>query len=142
MDYVIRRRASELDSTGYMEVGPGRYDGRHWQDGFLFVWEDAFGMAEGILARYLPEYDHFGMNDVPRSVGLAVAAEWRRVAEALPSMTADEASDALHLVATFSTRMDDEVYEHRGEVADLLLELADAFERFYALEDWVCVLGM
>jgi len=33
-----------------MEIGPGRYAGRHWQDGFLFVSEDAFGMAEGILA--------------------------------------------------------------------------------------------
>jgi hypothetical protein len=142
MDYAIRHHASELDSTGYMEVGPGRYDGRHWQDGFLFVWEDAFGMAEGILAKHLPEYDHFGMNDVPKAIGLAVVAEWRRVAEALPGMSADEASDALNMVATYSSRLDDEVEEHRGEIATLLRELADACERFYERGDWVCILGM
>ena len=142
MDYAIRRHASELDSTGYIEVGPGRYDGRHWQDGFLFVWEDAFGMAEGILAKHLPEYDHFGMNDVPKVIGLAVVSEWRRVAEALPAMGADEASDALNLIATYSSRLDDEVIQRRSEIATLLRELADACEHFYAQGDWVCVLGM
>lgn len=61
MDYVIRQHPHEFDSTGYMELGPGRYAGKHWQDGFRFVWEDAFGMGEGIVARHLSEYDHFGM---------------------------------------------------------------------------------
>jgi hypothetical protein len=40
MDYRIRHNKAELDSTGYMEIGPGRYTGSHWQDGFIFVWED------------------------------------------------------------------------------------------------------
>lgn len=142
MDYVIRNRPNELESTQYVELGPGRYDGRHWQEGFLFVLEEAFGTVEGILARHLPEYDHFGINNVPRAIGLAVAAEWRRVAETLTGMTADEASDALNLQATFSTRMDQEVEENRHEIAILLRELADAFEQFYAQEEWVCVLGM
>lgn len=37
MDYRIRKTKAELDSTGFMEIGPGRYSGEHWQEGFLFV---------------------------------------------------------------------------------------------------------
>ena len=142
MDYVVRRVVSDLDSTGYVEIGPGKYAGKHWQDGFVFVWEDAFGAAEGILAKHFPAYDHFDMNDVPRAVGLAVAADWRDVAERLPRMTVDEAHDALNLEATFSVRIDREVEEHGAEIAGMLRELADALEQFYAEGEWVCVLGL
>jgi hypothetical protein len=142
VDYAIRHRSSDLDSTGYMEIGPGRYDGKHWQDGFLFVREDAFGVAEGILARHLPEYDHFGMNDIPREVGLAVAADWREVAGRLPTASAAEVQLALNLGASYRQRLDEEVAARRVVIADLLRSLAEGFERFYRESEWVCVLGM
>jgi hypothetical protein len=77
VDYRVRRETSELDSTGYVEIGPGKYDGTHSQDGFLFVWEDAFDMAEGIVAKHVPTYDHFSITDIPKEVGQKVIAEWR-----------------------------------------------------------------
>ena len=100
MDYRIRRDPAELDSTGYIEIGPGRYAGRHWQPGFLFVWEDAFGMAEGIVVRHLPEYDHFDMNDIPRAVGLTIVADWRSAAAQLPVLNEDAAHHILNLEAS------------------------------------------
>ena len=54
MDYRIRRNPEELDSTGYVEIGPGEYSGHHWQKSFLFVWEDAFVHAEGIVRKHFP----------------------------------------------------------------------------------------
>lgn len=142
MDYRIRRKASELDSTGFMEVGPGRYEGKHWQDGFLFVWEDAFGMAEGILAKHLPQYDHFGVNEVPQAVGLAVITDWRCVADRLSEMGLAEAHLALNLNASYRERLDEEVAAHRQEIADLLRDLADECEGFYHASSWMCVLGV
>jgi len=29
MDYRIRRRKAERDSTGYVEIVPGKYSGKH-----------------------------------------------------------------------------------------------------------------
>jgi hypothetical protein len=142
MDYVIRRRADELDSTGYVEIGPGRYTGKHWQDGFLFVWEDAFGMAEGIVAKHLPAYDHFEMNEIPRDVGLAITAEWRDVAAKLRALSPVEAHAALNLDASYHARLNEELSSHREEIAQLLRELAEECERFYLQGDWICVLGM
>jgi hypothetical protein len=142
VDYRIRREKSEPDSTGYMEVGRGKYSGRHWQEGFLFIWEDAFGMAEGILAKHVPNYDHFSMTDVPRDVGLKVIAEWRDIAERLAGMSPQEVHAALNLAASYRDRLDSEVDAHRSEIAGMLRELAAACSSFYEREEWVCVLGM
>lgn len=142
VNYTIRRNPRELGSTGYMEIGPGRYAGKHWQDGFVFVWEDAFTMAEGILARHLPEYDHLDMNDVPREVGRAVAAEWRAAAEALATLTPAEAYRLLNLDAWYGNGLEEELASHRSEIRAMLLELADECDRFYETADWICVLGV
>jgi hypothetical protein len=104
VDYRVRRESSELDSTGYVEIGPGKYAGKHWQDGFLFVWEDAFAMAEGIVAKHVPNYDHFSMTDIPKEVGRKVIAEWRAAADRLPGMSVDEARAALNLQSSYRDR--------------------------------------
>lgn len=142
MDYRIRRTKTELDSTGYLEIGPGRYSGAHWQDGFLFVWEDAFGVAEGILRKHLPGYDHFAMNDMPREIGRKVTEDWRHVARRLNSMSPEEAHGALNLSASYRARLNAEIVPHKTEIASMLIELADACDDFYDREEWVCILGM
>ena len=142
VDYTVYRRTADLESTGYVEIGPGRHAGRHWQDGFLFVWADAFGMAEGIIARHLPGYDHFEMNDVPRAAGLRIIADWRAAADRLPTLDAAAAHAALDLDASYGCRLDDEPEAHRTEIAAMLGELADACERFYRDGEWVCMLGL
>ncbi|MGE0761397.1 MAG: hypothetical protein AB7O38_30565 [Pirellulaceae bacterium] len=142
MDYEIRRQADELDSTDYVEIGPGRYNGQHWQKGFIFIWEGAFGMAEGIVARHLPAYDHFGMNEMHRDVGTAVIAEWRDVAARLPVLNPSAAHAALNLDATYSTRLDAQVLSHRTEISTMLCQLSDECERFYSSSEWVCILGL
>ncbi len=142
MDYLIRREKADLDSTGYMEVGPGRYSGKHWQPGFLFVWEDAFAMAEGILAKHFPAYDHFSMNDIPKETGLVVAEEWSRASQALISARPEGAETLLHLDAAYRTGLEKELADQRGAISAMLKELAAECRSFYETEDWVCILGM
>jgi hypothetical protein len=142
VDYRIRRNKAELDSTGYIEIVPGKYSGKHWQEGSLFIWEDAFGMAEGILAKHVAEYDHLAMNDIPKTVGARVTAEWRDVARRLPTMTADQAGDALNLHTSFREILEDELMAHRHDMAGMLESLADNCDAFYQRGEWVCILGV
>jgi len=142
MDYRIRRSKAELDSTGYMEIGPGKYCGQHWSEGFLFVWEDAFGMAEGIVAKHFPGYDHFAMNDIPKSLGTKITSEWRDVADRLPGMSPEEAHAALHLKASSRERLDAEIEAHKADIARMLQSLATECDTFYQRGEWVCILGM
>ncbi|MDH5178185.1 MAG: hypothetical protein OEZ39_00840 [Gammaproteobacteria bacterium] len=142
MDYQIRRKKSELDSTGYMEIGPGKYAGKHWQEGFLFVWEDAFGMAEGVVLKYFNSYDHFGMNEIPKDTGVLISAEWRKAADNLPAADASEYPSLLNLDAAYRSNLEAEVSGNKQSISQLLIELADSLDEFYKTEDWVCILGM
>ncbi len=142
MDYKIRRKKSELDSTGYMEIGPGKYSGKHWQDGFLFVWEDAFGMAEGIVIKHFKDYDHFGMNDIPKETGILISTEWLKVASLLETASLDAYQDLLNLDSVYRTYMATEVVENKEPIIKLFIELGNSFEQFYKNEEWVCILGM
>ncbi|MGD9588579.1 MAG: hypothetical protein AB7Q37_04135 [Pyrinomonadaceae bacterium] len=142
LDYAIRRNPAELDSTGYMEIGPGRYSGEHWQDGFLFVCEDAFAMAEGILAKHFRDYDHFAMNEIPREVGLRVIDEWRGAARSLPNSSTSQALSLLNTDAAFRINLESLVDSDRHQIAQMLRELSSECTSFYESHDWVCVLGM
>jgi hypothetical protein len=142
MDYRIRRSKGELDSTGYVEIAPGKYSGKHWQDGSLFIWGDAFGMAEGILAKHFPEYDHLAMNDIPKHVGTKVIAEWRDAARRIPTLPPGKAYDALNLRASYRERLDEEFDRGRVEIAEMLELVALECDAFYQRGEWVCILGV
>ena len=142
MDYRIRRRKSELESTGYVEICPGKYCGKHWQDGCLFIWEDAFGMAEGIILKHFHAYDHFSMNDIPEEVGRVMIEEWKRVAAQLNEMSPEQAHSVLNLQVVYREFLKEEVHSHKSEIASMLHELAEACEEFYEQGKWICILGM
>jgi hypothetical protein len=141
-DYAIYRDPKELESTGFMEIGPGKYSGKHWQPGFIFVWEDAFGMAEGVVAKHFSEYDHFEMNEIPKNVGRRIIADWRDAAKRLPGLTPTEGADLLDLKNVYRADLSENVAEHRDQIVTLLDRLADACENYYRESDWISILGM
>ena len=142
MDYRIRRTPEELESTGFMEICPRKFSGTHWQRGCLFVWEDSFSVAEGIVARHLPTFDHMSPNDIPRTIGAAIVADWEAVAGRLPTLTPNEASAELHLAGGFHERFCEDFAENRLQVATLLRDLAQECRQFYAQSEWVCIIGV
>lgn len=142
MDYRVRREPSDLESTAFIEIGPGKYAGKHWQSGFLFVSEDAFGVVEAIVAEHVARYDHFAINDIPRDAGLRLIAAWRGIADRLPELSAPEAYAALHLASGYRVYHAGEVMAHQREIAGMLRELADACAGFYDREEWICILGI
>jgi hypothetical protein len=139
-EFWIRWNPSELESTAYLEVGPGRYGGRHWQDGYLFIGDDAFRMAEGLLRRHFPGYDRFAINEIPRAVGAKVIADWRTAAGRLSDATPEVACEALGLPAHEDVVA--EVAARGEEISAMLYALADACEGFYRREEWSSVLGI
>jgi hypothetical protein len=142
MDYAVYRDPTTLPSTGFMEIGPGKYSGKHWQRGFLFIWFDAFIIAEGILLRHFSEYDHLGMNDIPRQCGEAIVSELRSAAETLVSADEDTAFACLSLPAWINSDFGAELALHRVEMQAMLNEIASALETVYQTEGFACVLGM
>jgi hypothetical protein len=142
MDFLIHRRLSELQGTDYIEIGPGKYSKKHWQHGFLFISEYAFGTAEGIIARHFTNYDHFAPNDIPKNVGQKITADWAHVADLLDQMTSGQIGHVLNLNESFLRYIDSDIESHRADIAGMLRSLTVACDEFYRQGDWICILGM
>jgi hypothetical protein len=125
MDYQIRHQPDELDSTCYIEIGPGKYNGLHWQQGFAFIRDDAFAVAEGIVEKHFPAYDQFGMNDIPREVALCILSEWRSSADRLATLEREKIQTELNLSAALFPSLNDEIDSNRLVVANFLRSLAN-----------------
>ena len=143
IDYTIFRNAESFSGTDLFEIGPGRYSGVHWQEGFIFVREEAFASAERALYKYVDGYEHYDMNDIKKEIGLKVISAWRNVANALGSAAnPTDAADILEIHESRRHRFEDEVFRDRNKIAAMLSELADECEAFYKSNEWICILGL
>ena len=142
MDYRIRRKKSELKGTGYVEIGRGKYSGKHWRDGNVFIHEEAFTMATGIIVNHYLEYNPFGDNDIPKNIGMEITAEWREVANQLYYMSDSQVRHALNLDMLDRKWIDTVIASHKAEIIDMLRELADRCDEFYDKKDWIRILGI
>ncbi len=106
------------------------------------MWEDAFGMAEGVIVKHLPDYDHFGMNDIPKEAGNKIIRDWKFVAEHLCAMSAREAQEQLNLAASYRVNLKSEIIKNKSEISAMLQELVTECSKFYQTEEWICILGM
>jgi len=123
------------------------------QDGFLFIEEEAFFLADGIIAKHFEKYGHFGPNEIPKDIGQKITAEWEHVAALMGQMTSEEICAALNLNGAFAgiwpgqaeaMRADfvSEIDNHRTDIARFLLSLARAFNAFYREGDWIYIEGV
>ncbi len=74
-EIAIIHDKSELEGTCYIEIAPGKYQMKHWQEGSLFFDEEAFGFIEPIFERCIDGYDHYGMNDASKSEWIKIINE-------------------------------------------------------------------
>jgi len=125
-----------------MEIGPGKYSGDHWQDGFIFILDDSFSLMEGIIERHFPEYDHYGMNDIPRESGLAIASDLRIASLTLGDTNPKDSLDISVLFGIQSRWGERALVDHRGELQIMLDEVAATLEQAYLTGDYACILGM
>lgn len=122
----------DFEGTDYIEVGPGAYDGKHWQPDFVFIDEFSFYVAEGIVQKHFPAYDHYGMNSIPEAAARGIVAEWKEAAHAL--VTSSEAMPELLGL--------NRLERDRAEIARFLQELAGICETFIVNKSSFCILGL
>ena len=144
MQYQVHR-VKDFEGTDWVEVGPGKYDGKHWQPGYLYIWEVDFVPAEVIVGRHLADYDHFAMNDIPRDVGLAIVNDWRQVGAELLGSTRQglKILSERGNVDMSPLSIDPKSIEaNRNQIASMLETLASSCEEFIRDADGFCILGL
>jgi hypothetical protein len=144
MQYQVHR-TKDFEGTDWVEIGPGTYDGKHWQPGFLYISEENFVPAELIVGRHLPGYDHYAMNNVPRDAGLAIVEDWRRTGVELRS-SARQAFEILSVrgnneISPLSIEPNS-IENNRNQIAAMLKTLASSCEEFIRDAEGFCILGL
>lgn len=142
MDYRIRQSSEELESTGFIEIGPGKFNGKHWNKGFIFIWEDAFGMAEGIISKHNSDYDHFAFNDLNKQQGNLIIQDWKKAADLIDNNDLESALIVLNANDTYGSEMIDELKDFKDSIQQMLVGLCTFCEEHYRTNDWMCVLGV
>lgn len=132
--------SKDFEGTDYIEIGPGNYDRKHWQEGFVFVWEDDFFVAEDLILKHIKDYDHFATNNIPPDIGPIIVAEWKAAANALKvgKKRADEVLCLMHV----NEEIKKDLEENRSQTANMLNELAVSCEGFIQDRAEFCILGL
>ena len=92
--------------------------------------------------KHFEDYDHFGMNDIPKEKGALISSEWCKAALSLKTANENEYQELLNLNVVYKAYMAKEITENRESIIKMLNELCNSFEQFYKKEEWVCILGM
>jgi len=140
----IFKNPSELEGTGYFELSPGIYEGKHWQDGCLFFEPEVFGYIEPLFEKYAQNYDHFDMNDIGGGEWLNILAELKRLATCLRESKAFE--DVLGQIGFPYAGMRDDFqvnfFEKKEQLANLIDELVSWAEKTLTEYGCIALLGL
>jgi hypothetical protein len=69
----------ELEGTCYMEILPGPYREKCWNEGSLFFEEEVFGYLEPIIQRHIENYDHYAFTEIKKEQWLAIANDFDKL---------------------------------------------------------------
>jgi len=83
----IIRNVSNLESSCYMELSLGKFQGKYWQDSSIFISDEVFVYIENIFRKNVPDYDHYEINDADTAAWIMIIYELKALSTALRSAT-------------------------------------------------------
>jgi hypothetical protein len=95
MGIRLLRNRWELRGTLYFEFQPGTYDGRHWQPGSVYVYEEFWADLGAVVARHVPGYSHYAFTPIAAKSWAAILAEFAALATGLRAARARSDAAAL-----------------------------------------------
>ena len=135
---------SELQGTAYVEVLPGRYASKCWNESSLFFEEEIFGYFEPIISRHVPSYDHYSFTEIAASKWIAIVKDFRSLAASLGrSNTITELTkDVGFLFVGSETRFAEDFNDNKAALTSLLEEVSQWLSREAARHECITVLGL
>ena len=131
--------SKDFEGTAFVEIGPGKYTGKHWQPGFLFIDEDYFFVAESLITACVNRHDHYAMNDYSRDDALAIVDCWRSAARTLVE-SEESAIDVLRLERSYNDKV--ALENERAQITHMLESLAASCDKFIEDHSGFCILGL
>ncbi|MBX9670719.1 MAG: hypothetical protein K2X93_24170 [Candidatus Obscuribacterales bacterium] len=74
---------AELDGGEFLEIFPGPYKGRSWNEQSVYVEDRAFSLIEPIVKRHVPTFDHRANSAITRESWMLIINDLTSMKEAL-----------------------------------------------------------
>jgi hypothetical protein len=122
MDRIdLIRDASELEGTACIELLPGKYQGKCWGEGSVFLTEEAFGFFEKTIEKLVPAFDHYAFVEIADSAWISILKEMTMACQHV--MTARDINELLSHVQFYDPESKKEFGEHFAENKERLIRL-------------------
>lgn len=140
----IIRDKNSLEGTGYFEIMAGPYKNKCWNEGSLFLDEEAFGFVEPVFERLVENYDHYSFMEIDAKKGNLILASLKELQVALgESKTFEEIEQkigffyrdtAINFQSNFET--------NRNRLAKMVEELSEWLEDTFQTHQTISLLGL
>lgn len=83
MKIQLIQNLAELDGGEFLEIFPGPYKGRSWNENSAYVEHKAFALFEPIIKKHAPQFDHRSNTAIPKESWVAIIADLQSLRQAL-----------------------------------------------------------
>jgi hypothetical protein len=141
---LLHTSPATLVGTAYFELLPGRHQDKCWNEGSVFLDEEAFGYIEPVCARALPEYDHYAFTAVQTPRWSAILTEFDRILLILDANPTD--LDLARTLRFYYPDTESKFFADRGtgiaNVRDMVRQLRGWLHETLREHDCVTILGL
>jgi len=140
----IIRDNGTLTGTCYMEILPGKYEGKCWCNESIYFEEETFRPIEYIIEGVVPGYDHYAFTIIEKK-------NWIRIIEKLQQFLSHlqrakelwEVEDALHFMYR-ETRQEFalDFQNNKNKLFKVINEFCDWLESHLDSRQYISVLGL
>jgi len=136
--------ARELDGTCFMEILPGEFKQKHWNNGSIFFAEETFVYLEPILRKHVPKYDHYENSEVKREICLTIIEDLYLLQKRLAGAASFKEIKVICCVydgytdLTFDTSFD----EKKEALIEVIVEFAVWLRRTITEHEQVTIIGI
>lgn len=125
-----------------LEIGIGKFTGEYHLEGSLFIDEDDFAIADGIVRKHIPRFTIYDTINVPKKIGSRIAYDWKEAARLLPRATDERVLRLLNICDYAAPHIIKE-FRHRPEAAvNMLGEMAKYVTDAYQRHRWIRIVGI
>lgn len=136
--------SKELEGTCYIEVLPGKYQGKCWNAESVFFTEEHFRFIERTIIRHYPKHDHYAFSDINKHVWNNILADLDGLYQSIDDST--RLSDIRNEVDLIFTSTEQSFLAAETENIQKLRQMLNSFVQWAreALHshDSIAVLGM
>jgi hypothetical protein len=142
MKIQLIQQLSELDGGDFLEIFPGPYKGRAWNEQSVYVEDEAFSLLTPIVLRHAPEFDNCGNTPISKESWIAIIKDLEALKRDLASANSVDALNLQFRNATISSDFGSGFEENKRKLTVLIDDLSGWLNRELEKQTIISILGI